>query len=301
MASLNDINRKIVTTDMLSQSLNELKKEISMTSPTTPTWSAGATHSLLTPTVTATAPPASPSAPPASPPASPSAPPVPASPSAPPAPASPSAPHIDVDVTAAPVSAVQHLAPPQRVPVTEAARQLASSASASASSAPIQASSYGAVLGVIPSPGVNSSHGVKFPRGGTSSRGGNKRQPKDGIPRPREKSKPRTIIGKSVRDGLISVKGADLTINRYVGRWHNDSTANAVKEFISNQNVTVVELEELDTKHGRFKSFRLRVKKNDISLIEDENFWPEGVVLSPFFRGKETNIGAAASALINNG
>lgn len=122
--------------------------------------------------------------------------------------------------------------------------------------------------------------------------------------RPRDASRPRTIIGKSVKDGLISVKGADLTVNRYVGRWHNDSTSDAVKNFISKQNVTVVELEELETKHGRFKSFRLRVKKTQLSLIENEDFWPEGVILSPFFRGKDEKqqtVGVAASSSISNG
>ena len=103
---------------------------------------------------------------------------------------------------------------------------------------------------------------------------------------------------KSVKNGLVSVKGADLTVNRYVGRWHNDVTKAAVSDFISKQNVVVVELEDLPTKHGRFKSFRLRIKKTDLSLIEDENFWPEGVILSPFFRGKDEktrDVGAIGS------
>ena len=89
-----------------------------------------------------------------------------------------------------------------------------------------------------------------------------------------------------MRDGLISVKGADLTVNRYVGRWHNDVTVDGVKKFISEQDVEVVELEPLKTSHGLFKSFRLRIKKPQLATIEDENFWPEGVILSPFFRGK---------------
>ena len=104
----------------------------------------------------------------------------------------------------------------------------------------------------------------------------------------------------------MSVKGADLTVNRYIGRFHNDVTLDGVKEFIAAQNVTVVELEELDTKHGRFKSFRLRVKKTDLAVIQDENFWPNGVILSPFFRGKDekTNINGvagAASAVTSDG
>ena len=126
-------------------------------------------------------------------------------------------------------------------------------------------------------------------------------------PKPkRDSSRPRTIVGKSVKDGLVSVKGADLTINRYVGRWHNDVTADRVKEFITKQGVEVVELEPLVTNHKLFKSFRLRLKKAQLNLIEDEDFWPEGVILSPFFRGKQStsrqiNHGGAASSSHQNG
>ena len=100
------------------------------------------------------------------------------------------------------------------------------------------------------------------------------------------RSKPPMIIGKSVKDGLLSIKGADLTVNRYVGRFHNETTTDAVRQFIVDEGITVVELEVLVTKHNRFKSFRLRVKRSDLPRIEDAEFWPTGVILSPFFRPK---------------
>ena len=100
----------------------------------------------------------------------------------------------------------------------------------------------------------------------------------------RASSRPRTIIGKSVRDGLTSVKGADLTVNKYIGRFHNNSTVENVRQYIEGQGVTVVELEKIDTKHHRFKSFRLRVKRTELERVEDGEFWPEGVIVSPFFR-----------------
>ena len=51
------------------------------------------------------------------------------------------------------------------------------------------------------------------------------------------------------------MKGADLTINKYIGRIHNDVTADDVRSFLVGQNVSVIELEQLETKHNRFKSF----------------------------------------------
>ena len=120
--------------------------------------------------------------------------------------------------------------------------------------------------------------------------------------RKRDSSRPRTIIGKSVSQGLVSVKGADLTINKYVGRFHNDVVEEDVRKFIEDKGVTVVELEPLDTKHQRFKSFRLRFKRGQLDKIEDGDFWPEGVIVSPFFRPRPevrpgVVIGASASSL----
>lgn len=118
------------------------------------------------------------------------------------------------------------------------------------------------------------------------------------------RSRPQTIIGSSVKNGLISVKGADLTVNRYVGRFHNDAALEDVRKFIVDQGVTVVELEDLETKHGRFRSFRLRVKRIELPRIEDPEFWPEGVILSPFFRprgGDKTDGGLPAETTASNG
>ena len=82
----------------------------------------------------------------------------------------------------------------------------------------------------------------------------------------------KTIIGKSVKDGLISIKGADLTINKYIGRFDNDVTVEGIRQFITDQGVSVVEIDQLDTKHTRFKSFRLRIKRSQLDLVENEEF-----------------------------
>ena len=193
-------------------------------------------------------------------------------PSAPPLPLSPSAPPICLSISPA-----DNFVAPLPPPAPAAPRKWPSvSAQQGATAAPDQRN-----------PAPTSDPLVAAP----AATGGSKRiqRPKErrNISRQRDFSRPRTIIGKNVSSGLISVKGADLTVNRYVGRWDNNATGDAVTEFIVNKEVSVIELEELETKHGRFKSFRLRIRKSQLSTIEDENFWPEGVILSPFFRGKE--------------
>ena len=96
-------------------------------------------------------------------------------------------------------------------------------------------------------------------------------------------SQSRIIIGKKVNEGLLSMKGADLTINKYIGRVHNDVSTENMREFLASQSVEVIELEQLETKHNRFKSFRLRVKRDDLETIEERDFWPKGVLCGSYF------------------
>ena len=115
------------------------------------------------------------------------------------------------------------------------------------------------------------------PRPSTNLRMGANRKPRDA-------SRPRTIIGRNVSDGLLSIKGADLTVNKYISRFHMDTTEETLRQFISQKDVTVVELEPIKTAHERYKSFRLRVKRSDLEKVEDADFWPQGVVVCRYFR-----------------
>ena len=53
------------------------------------------------------------------------------------------------------------------------------------------------------------------------------------------------MIGKKVSQGLRSWRGADLTVNLYLGYFDIDTTLEEVKSGIESQEVTVVKLEEL--------------------------------------------------------
>ena len=245
MASLNDLKKKAVTKEMLSESLSDFKNEFkeSSSNPSSQSLPWSSDEQQIQP----------------------SAPPLPISPSGPP----------DDDVV---ISSASLGLPAVNLFVVPSAPLVKSSSTATVRRDPY--ASAAAQQPLTPNPLSNVRR--------------QQNQGKDGKgkinPRSRESSRPRTIIGKSVKDGLISVKGANLTVNRYVGRWHNDVTSVGVKDYIAKQKVSVVELEELETKHGRFKSFRLRVKRNELSLIEDEDFWPAGVILSPFFRGRDEKL-----------
>ena len=100
------------------------------------------------------------------------------------------------------------------------------------------------------------------------------------------------VVGKKVAGGLLSWRGADLTTNIYVGNFDVQTTLEEVKTGIEAQDVNVVELEEIKRSHNRFKSFRLRIRKADLSMITNADFWPEGVVVRNFFWGKNSRVNA---------
>jgi hypothetical protein len=106
----------------------------------------------------------------------------------------------------------------------------------------------------------------------------------------RSSSRSLMIVGKSISVGLIYIKGADLTVNRHIGCIDNSVELETLCQYVSTKDVTVVELEQLDTKHSRFKSFRLRVKKLEIRKVDDPEFWEEKIIIRPFYKPRSPRI-----------
>ena len=94
------------------------------------------------------------------------------------------------------------------------------------------------------------------------------------------------IIGKKVNDGICSWRGADLTVSRYVGRVAVGTSADAIRASLTSKGVDVVSIESLEMKHNRFVSFKLTVKKSQLSLVEDADIWPEGVMIGRWWSPK---------------
>ena len=104
------------------------------------------------------------------------------------------------------------------------------------------------------------------------------------------------IIGKKVSSGVLSFKGADLTVARYVGRVAMGTSVDDIRSALESNNVDVVGLEEITwAKHKRFKSFKLIVKKAQLEIIEDPNLWPEGVVVGRWWSPKTPRTGETTS------
>ena len=82
-----------------------------------------------------------------------------------------------------------------------------------------------------------------------------------------------------------------MTSNYYVGHVNMDVDPALITADIESLGVKVIEFEELELKHNRFKSFRLCIRKSDFPKLLLEDFWPEEVVLDRFFWGKKTQRG----------
>ena len=88
------------------------------------------------------------------------------------------------------------------------------------------------------------------------------------------------MIGKQVSAGLRSWRGADLTTDLYLGYFSNETTMEQVRFNFEDQNVDVVDLEQLQTQHNKFKSFKMCIRKKDMDTVKSDSFeLPEGVVI----------------------
>ena len=109
------------------------------------------------------------------------------------------------------------------------------------------------------------------------------------------------VIGKSVNTGVLSWKGADLTVARYIGHVAVGVTADEIKSSLEAKGVDVVSLEPISMKHSRFLSFKLVLKKMHLPIIEDENFWPASVVIGRYWSPKTTSTSAVDSSPLTTG
>ena len=97
--------------------------------------------------------------------------------------------------------------------------------------------------------------------------------------------------------GVVSWRGAPLTVDCYIGRVDLEATKEEVKAFITSKSVDVVDIEENATRHQRFKSFKLVIKKVDYEKLDNRDEWPEGVVFRRFWRPR--NAGADGVGIHN--
>ena len=101
------------------------------------------------------------------------------------------------------------------------------------------------------------------------------------------------VIGKAVSSGALSFRGADLTIHRFIGRIHPDVDIETMKKDLETLGISVLNLQQNESKNSQFKSFHLTAKRADAEKIDNPNTWPENVVVRRFFLSRRKADSAA--------
>ena len=68
-----------------------------------------------------------------------------------------------------------------------------------------------------------------------------------------------------------------MTVAKYIGHAEIGTRTEDIQNLLSSHNVDIVSLDKLVTKHDRFASFKLVMKKSQLSIVEDPTIWPSGI------------------------
>ena len=100
--------------------------------------------------------------------------------------------------------------------------------------------------------------------------------------RPREKA----IYGTR-KDGAL--RAGPRRHELFVFRVHNDFNDSDVKQFFTDENVTVHELECLSREGSWNKSYRVAVETTDLTPLLQPEFWPDGIGCRRYFKKRVIN------------
>ena len=88
----------------------------------------------------------------------------------------------------------------------------------------------------------------------------------------------------------MSWTGASLTVDSYIGRVDTSVSAEMIKDDLTSNGFEIISIEENETRHNRFKSFKLVVKQTEFEKLL-EFPWPEGVLYRRFWRPRSPPTG----------
>ena len=72
----------------------------------------------------------------------------------------------------------------------------------------------------------------------------------------------------------MSWNGANLTVDSYIGHVDTSVSAEMIKDDSTSNGFEIISIEENETRHNRFKSFKLVVKQTEFERLL-EFPWPE--------------------------
>ena len=94
--------------------------------------------------------------------------------------------------------------------------------------------------------------------------------------------------------GVLSWKDSDLTMAKWIGRAALGTTVDNIRATVESNGAEVVSVEAIETKHGRFASFKLVVKKSQLDIVENGDIWPDGVLIGKWWSPKSPSEDATS-------
>ena len=92
-----------------------------------------------------------------------------------------------------------------------------------------------------------------------------------------------------------------MTVAKYIGHCAVDTKTDDIQKLLVDHNVDIVSLEKLPTKHDRFSSFKLVLKKSQLSIVENPELWPSGIHVGRWWPPKAPTSGVSDKEETRNG
>ena len=110
--------------------------------------------------------------------------------------------------------------------------------------------------------------------------------------------KARRIIGRAADSS--DLVGAPPPLRQiWVSRVSNGSE-NSMKKYLTDNSVTVSEIERTSHPMSKFSSYKITIPKTDLHKVFDENFWPNGIYFKMWYNRMDQNADDNTSESYNS-
>ena len=99
----------------------------------------------------------------------------------------------------------------------------------------------------------------------------------------RQKLMDKSVIGK--REGSRLKSGSKYT-DLFIFRVHNDVATEEIKSYLTDEDISVIELKLVSHEQARMKSFKLTIPTKDKEKVMSQEFWEEGIGCREFVQSR---------------
>ena len=115
-------------------------------------------------------------------------------------------------------------------------------------------------------------------------------------PKPAKVNVNRGILGTKKPSALNRIAGVVRNLDVFVGRCVPGTTTEDVKEYCTDNGVTVDKCEEIKTNSSSSTSFKVTIAAGMRDKLLDSDFWPEDVVVRKFYAPRKSKLPSRLSS-----